>query len=166
MIVCLCTLAIGLLIPPLSAQSGKGTITGQVTNETTGLPLEGALVALEGESLKALTGKDGSYRLVNVPSGSNTVIVAYTGLDASRVTVNVNSGSTAEANVGMTSDVYTLESFQVSAVREDQAAAINAQHNASNVKNVVATNAYGNVGESNLGNLLIRGEALIASAFE
>lgn len=156
MIACLFTLAIGMLIPSLSAQSGKGTITGHVTNQTTGLPLEGALVALEGESLKALTGKDGSYRLGNVPSGSNTVIVAYTGLDTSRVTVNVSSGSTAEANVGMTSDVYTLESFQVSAVREDQAAAINAQHNASNVKNVVATNAYGNVGESNLGNLLIK----------
>ena len=155
---CLFTLAIGISVPSLSAQSDRGTITGKVINETTGLPLEGAAVSsLNGGSLKTTTtGADGSYRMVNVPSGSNTVIVSYTGLDASSVSVNVSPGSTAVANVSLTSQVYLLDSFQVSTVREDQAAAINAQRNAPNVKNVLATNAFGNVGESNLGNLLIK----------
>ena len=59
---CLFTLAIGISVPSLSAQSDRGTITGKVINETTGLPLEGAAVSsLNGGSLKTTTtGADGS----------------------------------------------------------------------------------------------------------
>jgi len=145
------------MCPSLFAQDNAGTIVGRVIKEETGAPLVGAVVMLEGDvGRRDVTGSDGRYRLVNVPAGSQSIMIDYTGLDVGRVPVTVSSGATVTADAALTSQVYSLEAFSVSAVREDQAAAISAQRTAANVKNVVATNAYGNVGESNIGNLLTK----------
>lgn len=140
------------------AQPGDlGVITGQVINQATNAPLSGAMVSLEGNvRFSALTGQDGRFRLSNVPSGGQTVVASYTGLDSATVAVSVSAGTTAQANIFLTSDIYKLEAFSVSAVREGQAMAINDQRMADNVKNVISTDAFGNVADSNLANVLMK----------
>ncbi len=64
----------------LAAQTG--TITGKVTDATSGRPLENSQIQAQvagGLSYGAVTGADGSFRVVNLPDGSYTVTVRALG---------------------------------------------------------------------------------------
>ena len=64
----------------LAAQTG--TITGKVTNAESGRPIENATIKASvagGTSFGAVSGADGSFRLVNLPNGSYTVSVSAIG---------------------------------------------------------------------------------------
>ncbi|AWI07852.1 TonB-dependent receptor plug domain-containing protein [Ereboglobus luteus] len=54
----------------------------------------------------------------------------------------------------MSSDVYLLEKFVVSSEREGQSAAVQRQRQSDVMKNVVATDAFGNLIDTNAGELL------------
>ena len=140
------------------AQAGDvGVIAGQVINEATNAPLSGALVVLEGDArVTAVSGSDGRFRLTNVPAGPRTLVVSYTGLDTSKTAVAVAAGSSVQSTVYLTSEVYKMDAFSVSTVREGQAMSINDQRMAANVKNVISTDAFGNVADTNLANVLTK----------
>ena len=147
------------MLPSLgqAQRASTGTITGQVSNETTRTALVGAAVALESDPrIRGFTEDDGSFRLEGVPSGEQNVVVDYTGLDTGRARVTVPSGGATTVAVRLNSGLYRMEAFKVSSVREGQAAAISSQRAADNIKTSVATDAFGNVADSNLGNLLIK----------
>ena len=141
-----------------SAQStDTGAVTGRVRSQASGAVLAGASVTVAGsERHFALTAEDGTFRLNHVPAGVRTLIVNYTGLTTANLPVTVISNEQVSVNVELTSEIYTLEKFQVSAVREGQAAALNEQRNADNVIAVVSTDAFGNVADTNVGNLLVK----------
>ena len=61
----------------LSAQVGK--LSGTVTDETTGEPLIGANILVDGYSRGAATDVDGGYVILNVPIGKITLVVSYMG---------------------------------------------------------------------------------------
>ena len=151
-------LAAGLLQPLLRAQrSATGSIEGQVVNQATNAPLEGAIVVSASDPrIRALTASDGTFRLTNVPAGAHTLVVDYTGLDTARVPVVAASNERNTVRIELGSKVYRLDKYTVSAVREGQAKAINQQRMAENVRNVVATDAFGNVADTNVANLLVK----------
>ena len=70
--------AVGLVAGagPARAQDGHGTGTfvGEV-HDAAHARLSGATVAVLGTSISAVTGADGTFRLVNVPAGQETVVV-------------------------------------------------------------------------------------------
>jgi TonB-dependent receptor len=149
---------IGLVQSVVQAQAtATGTLIGQVSNETTRTALAGAAVSLESDPrLRAFTEPDGSFRIEGVPAGAQNVVVDYTGLDQGRARVSVPAGGTAKVAVKLNSGIYSLAKFEVSSVREGQAAAISSQRAADNIKTSMATDAFGNVADSNLGNLLVK----------
>jgi TonB-dependent receptor len=149
---------IGLVQSVVHAQStATGTLIGQVSNETTRTALAGAAVSLESDPrLRAFTEPDGSFRIEGVPAGAQNVVVDYTGLDQGRARVSVPAGGAATVAVKLNSGIYSLAKFEVSSVREGQAAAISSQRAADNIKTSMATDAFGNVADSNLGNLLVK----------
>jgi outer membrane receptor for ferrienterochelin and colicins len=69
----------------VSAQGG--TISGKVTDQSSGAPLENAQVQVSGggASLGAVTAADGSYRVLNVGSGVYTVTVRRIGFESQTV---------------------------------------------------------------------------------
>jgi iron complex outermembrane receptor protein len=67
----------GALVQAAFAQS---TLTGSVTNAATGATLEGARVVIQGTNRESITDAIGTYRFDNVPPGSVTLSVSYTGL--------------------------------------------------------------------------------------
>lgn len=70
-----------------------GTLAGTVTDATTGTAIAGATVATDsGQS--ATTANDGTYSLVNVPSGSRVVTAAATGYATQSASVNVLENQT------------------------------------------------------------------------
>ncbi|MDO8542364.1 MAG: TonB-dependent receptor [Opitutaceae bacterium] len=132
-----------------------GSISGQVGNAGTGNLLEGARVGVPQLGVTTLTDNTGRYTLQGVPPGSHELVVSYTGLDPQRVSVVINAGERATRNFDLSSGIYQLSEFTVTGEREGSAAAITAQRNAPNVKNVVAIDAYGNLPNMNASELAV-----------
>ena len=155
--------AFAFLLPVVRAQSATGTIEGRVLNTTNGAYLNNARVTIEGTTLQAFTNEYGEYRLVDVPAGTATVRVFYTGLPPQSAQVAVTAQQTSSQNFNL-SNVETgaagatvqLDAFVVAAVKETNASAIavNEQRFAENIKNVVAADEFGTVTEGNVGEFL------------
>jgi hypothetical protein len=137
------------------APGATGIISGNVSNAGTGNLLEGARVDVPQLGLTALTDNTGRFVLINVPAGSHEVVASYTGLDAVNATVTVTPGQRTTRDFDLTSGIYQLDAFKVTGEREGNAAAITAQRNAPNVKNVVAIDAYGNLPNMNASELAV-----------
>ena len=134
-----------IVIAPLAraAADTRATLTGYVSNTATGNLLEGARIELPQLGLTALTDPTGRFVLGGVPAGTHEIVVSYTGLDAARAQVTLAAGERAVRNFDLTSGIYRLDAFKVTGEREGGAAAITAQRNADNVKNVVAMDQFG-----------------------
>src|SRR6476661_3096651 len=81
----------------LAAQSGS--ITGKVTEAASGRPIENAQVQAQvpgGQSYGAISGADGTFRVVNLPDGSYTVTIRALGFDQ-RVVPNQRPGAVVNA---------------------------------------------------------------------
>jgi iron complex outermembrane receptor protein len=121
------------------------TLSGNVSNLATGNLLEGAQVSVPALGLSTLTDNTGRYVLPALPAGPHEVVVSYLGLDPVRATISVSDSAPASRNFDLTTGIYKLDAFTVAGEREGGAAAITAQRNAANVKNVVAMDSYGNL---------------------
>ncbi len=120
-------------------------LVGTVSNVATGNLLDGARVEIPTLGVSALTDNTGRYVLPALPPGAHEVVVSYVGLDTTRATVAVSAAGSATRNFDLTAAIYQLEAFKVASEREGGAAAITAQRNAPNAKNVVAMDSYGNL---------------------
>ena len=145
----------------VSAQSaasgaGSGTVSGRVSNAGTREYLEGAVVTLEPGGLSVLTAPTGEFVFLRVADGAYTVAASYAGLEAKATRVAVSGGGRVEQDFPLTATIYQLDSVVVAGEREGNAAAVTAQRNANNVKNVMASDAFGNVADLNIGNFLMR----------
>jgi TonB-linked SusC/RagA family outer membrane protein len=96
-----------LLAPSASAQTGS--VVGRVTDQQTGEPIAAAQVFVADLELGALTQQNGSYLLVNVPTGEHTVTVQLIGYsDASQV-VTVTEGGTAVLDFRIAEEALQLQ---------------------------------------------------------
>jgi TonB-dependent receptor len=140
-------LALSVLPGTAHSQSDSGTVTGQVL-DSAGNPLSGAEVTVVGTTLSAVTGENGSYRIVAVPAGMQTLEFNYLGTGTSTVEVEIPAGSTLTQNA-------ILEPFgdQIvvlgSPLLEGQAKALNRQKNAINISNLVAADQIGKFPDPN-----------------
>lgn len=82
------------------AHTSTGSITGTVTDASTGQPVAGATVSVPGQSLT--TGSDGSYTLAGLPAGSYQVTVSDYGYQNATATVTVTAGQATTENTQLT----------------------------------------------------------------
>ena len=158
------TIATPALIQAQEAAASTGIITGRVQNAASGKYLNNARVNVVGTQIQAFTDESGEFQLNDVPAGSVTLKVFYTGLDPKEVTVQVGSGEilareitlTSQDAYGTSDDTVQLEAFVVASAREREAAAlaINEQRFAGNIKSVVSTDAFGDIAEGNIGEFM------------
>ena len=141
----LCSVLLALGGAALSAQPATGSLAGSVSNASTRDLLEGARVSLPALGLTALTDQTGRFNFPSVPAGTHDVLATYTGLDTVKHTIVVTAGQRTVRDFDLTTAIYQLEAFTVAGEREGGAAAITAQRNAPNTKNVVAMDSYGNL---------------------
>jgi iron complex outermembrane recepter protein len=149
---------------PAGTTQPSGSVSGRVKNVATGQYLNKARVTLKDTDNVVFTDEAGSYRLVNVPEGRATIEFFYTGLDAQDIQVDVRGGSSVERQVELTSAsrygknaaVLQLDPYVVASEKDNdaQALALNEQRFAANIKNVVATDTYGDILGSNVGEFL------------
>lgn len=148
-------LSVLLLASQALAQSvPPGMISGEVRREGTGAFLEGAEVEVVGTNLRTFTSRAGTFQLTSVPAGPQVLRVSYSGLDDQQVTVDVKDR--APVIVRMGSNVYNLDAMTITTVKEGNAASLVRQRTAANVRNVVSMDAFGNVADGNIGNMIQR----------
>ena len=80
----LLTIAI-LAIPFLLLAQGQGILSGTILDESSGEPLIGANIVIEGTAIGTSTDFDGKYQFPSAP-GIYTVAVSYTGYDTKTIT--------------------------------------------------------------------------------
>ena len=152
---CLLVLFASGAVPPARGADAAGTLTGNISNAGTNNLLEGALVEIPALGLTTFSDNTGRFVLDGVPPGTHEAVASYTGLDSIRATVTVGAGQRVTRNFDLTTAIYQLQAFTVSGEREGNAAAITAQRNATNLKNVVAIDAYGNLPNMNASELAV-----------
>jgi TonB-linked SusC/RagA family outer membrane protein len=101
-----------LLAAPLAAQQ---EVTGRVTDKASGASVAGAQVSIVGTTIRAMTGQDGRYRIVNVPVGLATVRVASIGYGTVTQQVAVTAGAATEVNVAISAVPIGLDAIVVTA---------------------------------------------------
>lgn len=138
-----------------------GAVTGRIQNNVSGAYLNNARVSVVGTGREMLTNNAGEYRLDGLPAGEVTLDVFYTGMEPQQVKVTVPAGSTVTQDVGLVragqtrreGDVVVMNPFVVASEREYDATAIaiNEQRFAANRKDVVSTDAFGEINQGNIG---------------
>ena len=93
-----------------------GTITGVVTDATSGQTLESVLVRLDGAESGVLSNPGGRYIFAGVPAGEHTVTATLLGYEEKQVQVTVVAGQTAVVNIEMTAGALRVQDLNVTGV--------------------------------------------------
>ncbi|MGQ0538242.1 MAG: TonB-dependent receptor [Gemmatimonadaceae bacterium] len=109
----------------MPALAQTGSITGRVTDSSSALPVVGArvqaIIAGSTVAAAALTGEDGSYRLINLQAGAYAVHVARIGFQPRRVAnVQLTVGGMSTVNFQLTEIVTELNPVVTSASRREE----------------------------------------------
>ncbi|MBN2480579.1 MAG: TonB-dependent receptor [Bacteroidales bacterium] len=101
---------LSLLIAGLQLVQAQGvTITGRTIDGSTGIPLPGVTVQVQGTTVGAISQADGTYRIANVPAGSNALIFSFIGFQTQEVAI---AGRTV-IDVTLQEEVTALEEIVV-----------------------------------------------------
>jgi TonB-dependent receptor len=160
-----------MLIAPLRAAAQvapAGTIVGRVVHAAAGNNLKQVRVAIDGTALEAFTDEGGEFRLTGVPAGEVTVRASVAGLGQQTARVRIGAGETTRQDFDLGArgsatttagvqgdqtvmlDVFTVAERELSA----QSFALQEQRTAPNIKNVVAFEEFGDLGDGNPGEFL------------
>lgn len=104
----------------LAGQGGQtGTLSGQVRDEATREPVEGARIILEGLAREGISNELGRFVLSAVPAGTVRVRVDRLGYAQSRGEVEVNPGEVTETLLYMSAEAVPLDPIVVTARRRE-----------------------------------------------
>ena len=139
--------------------AGVGEVRGRVFSSSSASYLNNARVYVKGTSIETFSDSSGEYVLARVPAGAVEVVAGFTGLTPREAQVIVESGKTVRHDFDLAarttpfrpSDVTALDPFSVEERRlSAQGLALNEQRFAPNIKNVVAADEFGDIGEGNI----------------
>lgn len=99
------------LMMSVMAFAQGGSIKGKVIDDTN-QPLPGATVTLDGTTIGATTGLDGTYHITGVKNGNYTVTARFVGYTPAKQTVAIQGG-VVTADFGLKSDAHNLNEVVV-----------------------------------------------------
>ena len=109
-----------LLAAPAIATAQTGTISGKVTDESGGAPLEAARVVLAGTTRIETTDREGGYTFRNVAAGTYPLRVLRVGYRPATDTVTVAEGASVTADISMTAAPVQLDEIVTTATGEQR----------------------------------------------
>jgi Protocatechuate 3,4-dioxygenase beta subunit len=111
--------ALAVLLPSIAAAQA-GVITGRVTDESGGAPLEAARVVLSGTALIQTTNREGQYTFRGVSPGAYQLRVLRVGYRPATQTATVAEGETATLDFAMTAAPVQLDEIVSTATGEQR----------------------------------------------
>jgi TonB-dependent receptor len=140
-----------------------GRVIGRIFNPATGEYVRNAEIRLQGSDRVTYSEEGGAYQLDNVPAGSVSMQVIFSGYQTATATVAVTPGATATRDFELVSklartpgkdEVVQMGQFVVSTDREGNAKAIMEQRRNMHISTSVASDTFGDITESNVGEFL------------
>jgi len=113
LLLALCAISFIAVPSRASGQATTGTISG-VVSDSSGTPVAGARVSVDGLSLATSSGQTGRYTLSNVPAGTQTVRARLLGYRLTSGQTTVIAGQTATLNLRLNIAPAELERVVVS----------------------------------------------------
>ena len=111
---------IALMIGGRVAAAQGGTLTGTVTSQAGGTPLQEARVIVLGTSLFASSGPDGKFIIRRVPAGTAEVRLIRVGYQEQKKSVRIIEGQTATLDFAMTTSIVQLQEVVTTATGEQR----------------------------------------------
>ena len=119
--VCGCLLAIALVLGGaggMEAAAQTGTIDGSVVDSETGEAVPGAVITVEGTSIRATANVVGRFRLTGVPAGTADILIEAAGFLPLRAPgTEIAAGAPTELAVELVRTPNLLERVQVTATK-------------------------------------------------
>lgn len=103
----------GWLHPASGFAQVVGTIVGKVTDVKTGEPLPGANVLIKNTRQGSASAPDGSYKITNVPAGTQTITTTFIGYHAQEVRVNVPANAPVTADFALKESALEMDEIVV-----------------------------------------------------
>jgi hypothetical protein len=97
----------------MDSRAQLAQITGRVT-DSSGAPIPSAQVTIAGTSSGALTDQDGSFRIANVPAGTQTVEAKHLGYAANQKKVEAAPGDTVSVDLALGAATVQLDEVMTS----------------------------------------------------
>ncbi len=139
-----------LFLNSFSLVAQQAGITGNVTDASTGDPLIGATVVLEGTSIGAVTDIYGDYKISNIPQGVYNVKFRYIGYkEIVNQAVELTAGETHTLKVSMEPQSIQGAEVVITAQARGQRAAINQEKASNSIVNIVAADRIREVPDAN-----------------
>ncbi len=98
----------------------EGTISGRITELSTGDPVQGALITLMGEGRQASSDRNGKFLLTGLRPGEYSISISATGFEsAERHSVFVGAGRTVSLDISLSATETKLKEAEQSANGKD-----------------------------------------------
>jgi len=131
------------------AQSGKGSITGTVT-DTSGAVLQGAQISIQSIGVVAASDPTGHFLVNDLNPGSYTVYFSYVGFTTASKTVDVVAGQTAAVGIKLAVSSADLQVLVTAERPAGEAEAVNRERTADNVVQVLTSDVITSLPNANI----------------
>ncbi|MCH7955586.1 MAG: carboxypeptidase-like regulatory domain-containing protein, partial [Candidatus Marinimicrobia bacterium] len=108
---------LAIILLPVLSLAQQGTVTGTITDESTGDAIAGANVILLGTNTGAAANNDGIYTIRNAPLGDYTLVVTAIGYSKTTAEVSISPGITKTVDIAMAVESVELSGLEVVAAR-------------------------------------------------
>src|SRR5688572_13373001 len=144
----LLTASLGVLASGLAgAQEQQATITGRVTDASSGEPIPAAQVSVVGTTTGASTNSEGRYAIRNARPGTVELRVLRVGYSEQKQTVTVTAGQSVTADFAMTAVPISLTPIVTTATGEQRRIEVGNAIAQVDAREIVETRAVSNVAD-------------------
>ena len=145
-----------LFLLPFSTLLAEGALEGRVSDQSSTVYFEGAIVAVEELNVERVTDAAGRFRFQNLPAGDYRLEVSYVGAEPVSLGVSVRDDQTGRADVRIGSQVEMMENIIVVGQAAGAYSAINRMRSADNLISVVTSDSIGQFPDENVSEALQR----------
>jgi len=126
------------MLGAVTAAAQQATVTGRITDQASGQPIQEARVIVLGTSQFASSGADGKYTVRNVPVGNVDVRVIRVGYTEQKKSVRTAPGESVTLDFTMTQTVVRLEEVVTTATGEQRRTELGNAVSSLDVSKIVA----------------------------
>jgi len=149
----LCVLALVLFAPPLFAQ--QGTLRGKIIDSTSGDPVFGAGVIIQGKGAFGQTDFDGNYSIA-VDPGEYEVIIRMAGYSDQKRSVKIEAGRATSLNITLGLTQAQTVTVEARALNNTEASMLNLQRKSGAVSDGISQEAIRRSPDASAGDALKR----------